>query len=207
MTAPRRRLLFKSQEVAVILHSHRMKKILLVLAFVAAWTATAQTTNTPRTYFEAYNAVADAPLLKGMSVIGTLNNQVNFPVEIRAEVLTNLQSSNVVYGVSLRTRLSAKQLEVDYIDYDELDGLIRGIQFISQADRSQTPMDNFEAAYRTRCGLSLLKVSNGNKLTIVMKSGDVLGTRNQMASFVLDDLGRYLTAAKAKLDVLASGGQ
>jgi hypothetical protein len=151
--------------------------------------------------------VVDAPLLKGMSVIGTLNNQITYPVEIRAEVLTNLQSSNIVYGVSLRTRLPSKQLEVDYIDYDELDGLIRGIQFVSQTDRSQMPMDNFEAAYRTRCGLSVLKVSNGAKLTIVLKSGDTLGARNQMASFVLDDLGRYLTAAKAKLDALAFGGQ
>ena len=46
-----------------------------------------------------------------------------------------------------------------------------------------------------------------HQMTIVMKSGDTLATRNEMASFVLDDLGRYLTAAKAKLDALASGGQ
>jgi hypothetical protein len=184
-----------------------MKKIILLLALGAAWTLNAQTTNTPRTYFEAYNAVADAPLLKGMSVIGTLNNQINYPVEIRAEELTNLQNSNIVYGVSLRTRISAKQLEIDYIDYDELDGLIRGIQLVSQADHSQVPMDNFEAAYRTRNGMSIVKVSNGNKLTILIKSGDTLAAHNQMASFVLDDLGRYLTAAKARLDALASGGR
>ena len=184
-----------------------MKKIILLLALVAAWTVNAQTTNAPRTYFEAYNAVADAPLLKGMSVVGTLNNQINYPVEIRAERLINLQNSNTVYAVSLHTHLSSKQFEVDYIDYDELDGLIRGIQLVSQTDHSQVPMDNFEAAYRTRSGLSVLKVSNGTKLTILMKSGDSIGARNQMASFVLDDLGRYLTAAKAKLDALAFGGQ
>ncbi|HUD49114.1 MAG TPA: hypothetical protein VMR33_19955 [Candidatus Baltobacteraceae bacterium] len=185
-----------------------MKSIILLLALGGALTLNAQTTtNTPRTYFEAYNAVADAPLLKGITVIGTLNNQINYPVEIRVEALTNLQTSNTVYAVSLHTRLSSKQLEVDYIDYDELDGLIRGVQFVSQTAHGQNEMDSFEAAYRTRSGLSVLKVSNGNKLTILMRSGDVLGARNQMASFVLDDLGRYLTAAKAKLDSLASGGQ
>jgi hypothetical protein len=184
-----------------------MKNIILLLSLCLTWTLNAQTTNAPRSNFEAYNAVADTTLLKGMSVIGTLNNQINYPVEIRVETLTNMLYSNTVYAVSLRTRLAAKQLEVDYIDYDELDGLIRGVQFISQSDHNATPMDNFEAAYRTRCGMSLLKVSNGNKLTIVMKSGDTLATRNEMASFVLDDLGRYLTAAKAKLDALAGGGQ
>jgi hypothetical protein len=185
-----------------------MKKFVFLLSLCASCALNAQTTNAPRTYFEAYNSVADAPLLRGMSVIGTLNNQINYPVEIRVEELINSQSSNTVYGVSLRTRLAAKQLEVDYIDYDELDGLIRGLQFVSQTDHNRTPLDNFEAAYRTRSGLSILKVSNGAKVTIVMKSGDpVAGARNEMASFVLDDLGRYLTAAKAKLDALAAAGQ
>jgi hypothetical protein len=185
-----------------------MKKIIPFLALIlaAASVANAQTTNTPRTNFEICATVADAPLLKAMSVIGTLNNQINYPVEIRVEVLTNLVSSNVIYGVSLRTRVQPKQTEVDYIDYDELDGFIRGIQFISQSDHNVTTFDNFEAAYQTRCGLSIVKVSNGTKLTIVMKSGGSLATHNQMASFVLDDLGRYLTAAKAKLDSLGGGG-
>jgi hypothetical protein len=40
-----------------------------------------------------------------------------------------------------------------------------------------------------------------------MKSGDNVDVRNRMAAFVLDDLARYLTAAKAKLDSLASSSQ
>ncbi|MGA2174507.1 MAG: hypothetical protein ABSH38_05955 [Verrucomicrobiota bacterium] len=183
-----------------------MKKLILLLALGAVCAAQAQTTNAPLTYFEFYNAACDAPLLKSMSSIGLLNNQITYPVEVRAERLINLQTSNIVYAVSLRTRLS-RQVQVDYIDYDELDGLIRGLQLISQADHSTAPMDNFEAVYRTRGGLSILKVSNGNKYTIAIKSGDPAASRNQMAPFVLDDLGRYLTAAKAKLDALAAGGQ
>jgi succinate dehydrogenase hydrophobic anchor subunit len=173
----------------------------------ASCAARAQSTNAPLTYFEAYSAVADAPLVKGMSSIGILNNQITYPVEVRAERLTNLQTTNTLYAVSLRTRVAARQLLVDYIDYDELDGIIRGIQWISQADHSASPMDNFEAIYRTRCGLTVYKVSNGGKYTIVMKSGDPAVGRNQMAPFVLDDLGRYLTAAKAKIDSVAASGQ
>ena len=40
-----------------------------------------------------------------------------------------------------------------------------------------------------------------------MTSGDVNGVRNQLAPYVLDDLGRYLTAAKTKIDALAASGQ
>ena len=184
-----------------------MKKLILWLALAAAGAAPAQSTNPPLTYFEAYCAVADAPLIKGTSSIGVLNNQITYPVEVRAERLTNLQTTNTVYAVSLRTRVAARQTQVDYIDYDELDGIIRGIQWISQADHSVTPMDNFEAIYRARCGLTVYKVSNAGKLTIAIKSGDPAVGRNQMAPFVLDDLGRYLTAAKAKIDSIAASGQ
>jgi hypothetical protein len=183
-----------------------MKKLALLLLIAAPAIHAQVTTNTPRTYFEAYNTVPDSPLVKGMTTISVLNNQINYPVEIRAERLTNLQNSNTVSAVSLRTRLSHQTL-VDYIDYDELDGLIRGLQTISQADRSITPLDNFEVAYRTRCGLSIVKLSIGAKLVIAIKSGDPNGTRNEMALFVLDDLSRDLIAAKAKLDSLAAGGQ
>jgi hypothetical protein len=183
-----------------------MKKLILLLGLAAVCAAQAQTTNAPLTYFESYYAVCDAPLLKGMSSIGLLNNQITYPVEVRAERLFNLQNSNTLYAVSLRTHLS-RQVRVDYIDYDELDGLIRGLQLLSQADHATAPMDNFEALYRTRSGLSIFKVSDANKLTIAMKSADPGAGKNQMAPFVLDDLGRYLAAAKAKLDSIAAGGQ
>jgi hypothetical protein len=185
-----------------------MKNLILLLVFGLAWSLHAQTqpTNAPRTYFQSYNLTADVPLLKGITVIGTINSQVTYPVEIRAERLINLQTSNTISAVSIHTHLNG-QTSVDYIDYDELDGLIRAIQMIGQTDGSASGMDTYEAVFRTRCGMSIFKVSNNTtKLTIEMRSGDVPGVRNQMATFVLDDLGRYLTAAKAKLDSLASGG-
>ena len=186
-----------------------MKKLLLLLTLtLAAAMADGQITptNVPRTYFDAFNVTRDALLVRGMSTIGTLNNQITYPVEIRAERLTNLQTTNSVYAVSLRTKVD-QQIQIDYIDYDELDALIRSVPTISQANNTITPMDNFEAVFRTRSGLSILKIVKGNKATITMTSGDVNGVHNPMAPFVLDDLGRYLTAAKAKLDALAAAGQ
>ena len=182
-----------------------MKKLILLLSFGLLTVSQAQTTNAPRTYFDAFYATPDVVLVKGMSIIGTLSAQINYPVEVRAEQLTSLQTSNTVYAVSVRTRVS-KQPQIDYIDYDELDGLIRGIHQMSQADASITTMDNFEVVYRTRSGLSLAKINVGAKMVIAMKSGDVNGQRNQMAAFVLDDFGRLLVSAKAKIDAVAQNG-
>src|SRR5665213_3761072 len=103
-----------------------MKKIFLSLIMVlAAATSEAQTvTNVPRTNFEVFNSTPDVVLVKGMTVIGVLNNQIKYPVEIRAERLTNQQNSNSVYAVSLHTRVGQPS-QLDYIDYDELGGLIQ----------------------------------------------------------------------------------
>ena len=182
-----------------------MKLILLLMLGLAA-AVEAQSTNAPRTYFDAFNATPDVLLIRGMSIIGTLDKQVNYPVEIRVERLVNQATTNAVYAVCLRTKVGQTTL-VDYIDYDELDAVIRSVPLISQASSSLTPMDNFEAVFRTRSGLSIAKVGKGNKIVIAMTSGDVNGARNQMAPFVLDDLGRYLVAAKAKLDTVAAGSQ
>lgn len=195
---------------------YTMKKLLLVLALGLALGANAQTpatvatvqiTNAPKTTFETINLTTDTLLIKGSSVIGTLDSQITYPVEIRAERVTNPSTSNHVYAVSLRTQFGEKMTQVDYIDYDELDTVIRAVQYISQANSTVTPLDNFETVIRTKSGLSIAKVGHGNKVVIAMTPGYANAARNQMASFVLDDLGRYLTAAKAKIDSVIASGQ
>jgi hypothetical protein len=90
-------------------------------------------TNAPRTYFEESDATMDEVLVKGMSSIGTLSSQVSFPVEIRAEEIRNVQSSNTLYAVAVRTTYRQRQTQTDYIDYDELPALIHAIDSIKQA--------------------------------------------------------------------------
>jgi hypothetical protein len=181
-------------------------KFILLLMLCLAAAVNAQTTNAPRTYFDAFNQTPDALLIRGMSIIGVLNNQINYPVEIRVERLSNEQTGKSIYAVGLRTKIGQATL-VDYVDYDELDPLIRSIPLISQANTSVAPLDSFETVFRTRSGLSIAKVGKTTKTVISMTSGDVNAVRNQMAPFVLDDFERYMVAAKAKIDALAASGQ
>jgi hypothetical protein len=184
--------------------------LLLTLSFAAAagaqTTTTITTTNAPRTYFDAFKATPDALLVRGMTAIGVLNNQIEYPVEIRIERLINQLSTNSAYAVCLRTKVG-QVTQVDYIDYDELPALIQSVPLISQANTSIAPMDSFETVFHTRGGLTIAKIGKATKTVITMTSGDVNGVRNQMAPFVLDDFGRYLVAAKAKIDAIAASGQ
>jgi len=177
------------------------------LTLSAACVVQAQLTNAPRTWFDAYKSTLETPLIRGMSSMGILNGQVGYPVDIRIERLNVQLTTNTIYAVAVRTRLARNVLQVDYIDYDELDGLIRGLSLISQSGHSVVPMDDFEVVYRVRSGLSVAKISNGNNVVIAIKCGDANGTRNQMAPYVLDNFQGLLVAAKTKIDSIVASGQ
>jgi hypothetical protein len=184
-----------------------MIKTILLLTLGLASVADAQTTNAPRTWFDAYKSTLEATLVRGMTSIGTLTGQLRYPVDIRVERLTISPLTNTTYAVAVRTHLARNVLQVDYIDYDELDSLIQGLQIISQSGHSVVPMDDFEVVYRVRSGLSVAKISNGNNIVIAIKCGDTNGTRNQIAPYVLDNLHGLLVAAKSKIDAIAATGQ
>jgi hypothetical protein len=184
-----------------------MKKFIILLTLGAAGIVQAQSTNAPRTWFEAYKSTLETPLIRGMSSIGALSDQVTYPVDIRIERLNVQPTTNAIYAVAVRTHLSRNVVQVDYIDYDEIDGLIRGLRLISQSGHSVVPMDDFEVVYRVRSGLSVAKISNGNKVVIAIKCGDANGTRNQIAPYVLDNFQGLLATAKTKIDTITASGQ
>jgi hypothetical protein len=180
---------------------------------VNAQTTIITTTNAPQTHFEIFKATPDALLIRGMTTIGTLSkengaehNGIDYPVEIRVERLTNPLTAKSVYAVSLRTDV-APQMQIDYIDYDELDAVIWSGRFISQSSSAVTPLDNYETIFRTRGGLSIAKIGKAGKTTIVVTSGDVNGVRNQMAPYNLDNLEDLMVAAKAKIDAMVARGR
>jgi hypothetical protein len=172
-----------------------MKTLLILVALLAAGAARAQT-NAIRTYFESHKYTSDAPLLRGMSDV---QGAQSLFVEVRAETLTNLRGSNTVRAVSLRGRVT-NYTDTDYIDYDELNGLIHGLEFIAQANHTMTPLDNFEALYRTRSGFTVSKTSDGGNAVFIIRSGRDDAQKVQVEAYVLNDLTQALIAAKAKLD-------
>ena len=183
-------------------YSWRASAALLVLGFGLIHNCQGQATNTPRTYFEMFDAATEVVLVKGMVSMGVLNSQIGYPVEIRAEEIKVLRSTNAFYAVAVRTTLGEHKVQTDYIDYDELAGFISAVSSIKQADRSVSQLENYDIVFRTRSGLSLNKSTRGSKVTIFLKSIDPEEVRNVMEAHILDSFGAYLSAAKARLDLI-----
>jgi hypothetical protein len=182
-----------------------MKKRLLFILFALAGmiSASAQTTNWPLTLFETAQSMPDASLVHGTVQIGTISSDVAATVEVAAESLNNLQTSQKTLAVSLKSRIM-HHTQIDYIDYDELDPLIRALQRMQQNDQAlASQFDTYAITFRTRGGLVFSKfLLEGKTLASIKSPNSVSEDPNLMNTSTLRTLEQFLASAKSKLDVL-----
>src|SRR5260221_10288460 len=90
-----------------------------------------------------------------------------------------------------------------YIDYDEIEPLVRGIDYVARLDHSVTKLTEFQADYRTKGELEVTTFSSANSgVSAAVKSGRIGGAT---AFLKLDELPRLrdlIVSAKAKLDAV-----
>ena len=90
------------------------------------------------------------------------------------------------------------------MDYDELDALIRSIDYISKVDWAVTSLSNFEAGYTTRSGLKFASYSSRRSGTIeaFAQSSRQVRSRAQLSIVQLTQVRTLLELAKAKIEVI-----
>jgi hypothetical protein len=92
-----------------------------------------------------------------------------------------------------------------YIDFDEIESLVKGIEYISGLTAEVTKLGGFQAEYRTRGDLAALTYSSGGsgkEIQAAVKSGrfgaaTAYVTRNDLTRF-----REFLRAAQARLQSL-----
>ena len=94
------------------------------------------------------------------------------------------------------------------IDYDEVDSFLGGIDTISKANHSMTPLPDYDVGYTTRGWLRLVAYTSAKRpgtMEIALQSGHTNGNRIALSS---DELARFqglIQHAKSKLDSLREG--
>lgn len=192
-----------------------MRNIFMALAIIgAASAASAQDqaaqlpdsskSSTP-TKLESFSAKTGIVVIKGYSNIATVAGLGQ--VLIDAREFRDASNPKVgQYGVAITVK-EAGRLEresISFIDEDEIDSLIRGLDYISKMDRGVTTLGNFEAQYRTkgdfsvtvfseRTGTISLAVSSGRigKASAYLKLADAALIKNALV-----EAQRTLAAAK-----------
>ena len=169
--------------------------------------ACAQETNTclpfPATKLEAFETNTDTVIIKATAPIGTVPTHGG-EVGVRCREITDVGTSRRESGIIVDLTFGGQLGETLLIDYDELDSLLDGLEYLGTLDWSVTPLPGFDAVYTTKGGFRAAAFGSrrtGNiefaLRSVRVRTAPLLLSRDQ-----LGQVRSLVQQGKAKLDSL-----
>jgi hypothetical protein len=132
-----------------------MRKSCIVLILVAgfyALTTRAQITNLPPTELEMFEAQTGTVIVKGAGQIGSLSVDA-LTINVISKESLNVSTGRRQYGMAIEVVASGQRAWKRVVDYDEMDPLLNGLNYLAKIDSKVTELPTFVAGYVTRSGL------------------------------------------------------
>lgn len=156
----------------------------------------------PATKIEAFSAKTGIVIIKGYSTVSRIYGQGEVKVDAR-EVRDASNPGLAVYGLEIEVKESGRLERVSrsFIDLDEVDSLVRGLDYISKVTSAVTPLKNFEAQYRTKDDLAVTVYTGpAGQLSLAVESGRVVRVSAFFDLVNLERLKNHIVEAKRILE-------
>jgi hypothetical protein len=189
-----------------------MRRFKIILAgigvsWLLAFQAGAQTTNAPATVIENFELQTGTVIVKGFSTVGSISVG-NAVITVRSKESSGIGHGQKTYGIAVGFSSSGSQPDnlipktFLVVDYDELDSLTGGIDYLGKITYDVTPLAGFDASYTTKSGLRVIAHSDRRQGVIVtfIQFGD--WRRIPLNSDQLTQLRNLITQAKSSLDAI-----
>lgn len=181
-----------------------MRKFYVVLITVFcsfAFAARAQdTNNAPKTEIENFELQTGTVIVKGLGEVGSVTTSAGV-ISVRCKESIDENSGLKEYGIGVA--LASNQLRgFLVVDYDELDSLIRGLDFLGKITYNVTAMPSFDATFTTKSGLLIAAHSEQRQGAIqdFLQFADT--PRIPLTSVQFSQFQNLISQAKASLDSL-----
>jgi hypothetical protein len=189
-----------------------MRRFIAVLIAVAGGSllgdlARAQETNAcllvPATKLEAFDTNTDTVIIKATAPIGTVSAHGG-AVAVRCREITDAGTGRRESGIIIDIAFGAQLEGTTLIDYDELDSLLDGLDYLGKLDWSVTSLPDFQAVYTTKGGFRA--DARGSRRTgnieFAVRSTRVSAPKLSLSRDQLGQLRSLIEQAKTKLDSL-----
>lgn len=159
----------------------------------------------PTTRMEAFQAKWGSASLLGFTEVGSIRGNSGGLITVSARELTdssNPASSRITgIGLSVEENSRLERENTAFIDADEIDALIQGIEFVSRTTKASTKQDSFEATYRTRGSLSITVFNRhgSDDISAAVSAGRIGKTTVFIGLSELAKLKDLVSLAKSKL--------
>ncbi len=175
------------------------------LLFASVGLAHAQQTKDappPATKLEEFSAKTGIVVIRGFETIGEVRGMGSVTVtarEFRDASNPKLRQTGLTLEVKESGRLEREG--ISFVDYDEIDSLLRGIDYISKIERNVTSLKNFEAEYRTKGDFGITTFNErGGSIGVAVSSGRFGKVSAYLKLSDLPQLRTYIVNAKALID-------
>lgn len=132
------------------------------------------------TKLQAFEAKTGTVVIEGFTNIGSVRGDLGGDISIEAVELIDATSGTKQFGIKIDVAKGDEigTESISWVDTDEIDSLLKGIDYVSKVDSSATKMNQFQADYRTRDDLriSAFSETNGN-IGIAVESGELRAAR------------------------------
>lgn len=188
---------------------HRIMAILVVIVIgsLLARSALAQETNLclplPATKLEAFETNTDTVIIKATAPIGAVPAHSG-TVSVRCREITDVGTSRRESGIIIDIAFGGPLEDVMLIDYDELDSLLDGLEYLGKLDWTITPLPGFDAVYTTKGGFRAAAFGSrrtGN-IEFAVRSMRVVRSPLLLSRDQLGQVRSLVEQGKAKLDSL-----
>jgi len=164
--------------------------VLILLCGSLAFAARAQDTNALKTEIGLFEAQTGVVLVKGFSQIGSIATS-EAVISVRCKETTSVATGRKDYGIAVEIALNQRRA-LAIVDYDELDSMLDGMNYLGKISYNVTALPSFEASYTTKSGLSFIAFSNkrqGGILTFLQYNDSpriplTLDQWNQLANLI-----------------------
>jgi hypothetical protein len=173
-----------------------------VFNYAHAQEAKSQPTET-KTKLEAFQAKSGALIIRGFSKVGSVQGRFSTSVEVECKEFTDASSGMKEYGITVTVKSNSRfeKESTSFIDYDEIDSLLKGIEYIAKIDKTTTKLAAFQADYKTKGDLIISTFSNSQGgIEAGVQSGRFGGTLAFLPLSDLEQFGKLITKSKEMLD-------
>ena len=156
-----------------------------------------------KTKIEQFSAKTGVVLIRGFHKIGSAQGLYSTSVNVESKEFTNVSDGTKQYGITIETfkedgRYDKKH--TSFIDFDEIDSLIKGIEYISKVKAEVTKLENFQADYTTRGDLKISTFSSTNGVMAAVTSGKIGSVAAYFNIADLEKIKQLVIQAKQKIE-------
>ena len=109
-------------------------------------------TNAPKTELEIFEAQTGTVIVKGFGQAKSVTTSA-VTIAVRCKESVDISAGTKQYGLEIELTGNSQPKEKIIVDYDELDALLNGIDYLIKISYDVTPLPAFEAVFLTKSGL------------------------------------------------------